>query len=136
MAKKSGILSYLFVIGLALVVIGCFFPLSTTKLFGANGSSAFQIITSDSNGILKVGAILTFVGAVCGVVLSFLAVKNSGLLKLFSLIASVAGGLYVFFNTSSTGRSIAKATLNFGPGFYIILAGWIIALIGWVLYRD
>ena len=71
MAKKSGLLSYLFVCGLALVVIGCFLPLSTTKLFGMNGSSAFGIITSSGSGILKVGSILTFVGAVCGLVLSF-----------------------------------------------------------------
>lgn len=136
MAKKSGLLGYLFVCGLALVVIGCFLPLSTTKLFGMNGSSAFGIITSDGSGILKVGSILAFVGAVCGIVLSFVSVKNGGLLKLVSLIVSIAGGLYVFFNTSSAGRSIAKATLNFGPGFYVILAGWIIALVGWVLYRD
>lgn len=137
MAKKTGsILSYLFVCGLALVVIGCFLPLSTTKLFGLNGSSAFDIIKGDGSGILKVGSILAFVGAICGIVLSFISVKNAGLLKWISLIASIAGGLYVVFNTSSTGRSIAKATLNFGPGVYVILAGWVIALIGLVLYRD
>ncbi|MBQ3965529.1 MAG: hypothetical protein II684_01700 [Treponema sp.] len=136
MAKKSGLLSYLFVCGLALVVIGCFLPLSTTKLFGMNGSSAFAIITSSGSGILKVGSILTFVGAVCGLVLSFVSVKNGGLLKLISLIVSIAGGLYVFFNASGIGKSLAKSILNFGPGFYVILAGWILALVGWVLYRD
>ncbi|MBQ6780801.1 MAG: hypothetical protein IJP62_06170 [Treponema sp.] len=137
MAKKSNSpLSYLFVCGLALVVIGCFFPLSTTKLFGLNGSTAFSIITSDSNGILKAGSLLAFCGAVAGIVLSFISVKNQGLLKLISLIVSIAGGLYVVFNTSSAGKNIAKATLNFGPGFYIILAGWIIAVIGWVLNRE
>ena len=137
MAKKSNsVLGYLFVCGLALVVIGCFFPLSTTKLFGLNGSTAFSIITGDSNGILKVGSLLTFCGAVAGIVLSFVTVKNAGLLKLISLIVSIAGGLYVFFNMSGAGKQIAKATLNFGPGFYVILVGWVIALVGWVLNRD
>ena len=64
MAKKSNLNLYL--IGLVLVVIGCFLPLTASKFFGG-GSSAFKAITNGS-GDLKIGSILALGGAIAGIV--------------------------------------------------------------------
>lgn len=141
MGKKVSIIGYLYLIGMALVVIGCFLPLSTHFGGNANGSSAFNIILKDGKAVAKIGAILAFVGAVAGVIFCFLKVKKVGLYKLISLIVSIAGGLYIFFNTSDFAKSMAKGIGKMtksapGIGLILILAGWIIALVGWIKNRD
>ncbi len=141
MGKKNSVVSYLYLIGLALVAIGCFLPLWTAFGGNANGASAISYLKDDGNTVRKIGVILTLLGAIAGIVLCFVKVKSVGLLKLVSLIVSFAGGAYVFFNTSDAakkiGKGLAKIT-NSAPsiGFYLILAGWIIALVGWILKRD
>ncbi|MCR4630607.1 MAG: hypothetical protein K5786_03150 [Treponema sp.] len=148
MGKKSiNLLSYLYICGMLLVVIGCFLPLSTVFGGHANGKSAFDYIGSDGKGVMKIGAILAFAGAVVGFCLSFLKelsilkIKQIGLIKLISLILSIAGGVYVFFNTSDAAKSLAKGIGKItkqapGIGLILILAGWVIALVGWILKRD
>lgn len=141
MGKKTSILSYLYLIGMALVVIGCFLPLSTHFGGNANGSSAFNIILKDGKAVVKIGAILAFVGAVAGVVFCFLKVKKVGLLKLVSLIVSVAGGVYIFFNTNDFAKSMMKGVGKItksapGIGLILIIVGWIAALVGWILNRE
>ena len=141
MGKKNSVLSYLYLIGMALVVIGCFLPLSTHFGGNANGNSAFSYITSDGKGIVKIGSILALLGAVAGVVFCFLKVKKVGLIKLVSLIVSIAGGVYVFFNTSDFAKSMMKGVGKItksapGIGLILIIAGWVVALVGWILNRD
>ena len=64
MGKKSiNILSYLYICGMLLVVIGCFLPLSTGFGGHANGNSAFDYIGRNGKGVMKIGAILAFAGA-------------------------------------------------------------------------
>ncbi|MBP3771340.1 MAG: hypothetical protein J6I53_01455 [Treponema sp.] len=141
MAKKSGTLS-LYLIGMVLVVVGCFLPLVATKLFGG-GTSAFRAIT-DGSGDLKVGSILALGGAIAGIVFCFLSVKGKIPVKLLSLVLSIVGGLYVWISYMNGGK-LLKGVVKFGlkisgskPGLGLILIviGWVIALVGWLQSRD
>ena len=140
MAKKSSISLYL--IGMAVAVIGCFLPMTASKVFGG-GSTVFDAVTSGSSGSVAIGAILAMAGAVAGVVFSFISVKGVPV-KLISLIVSVAGGIYVaicYLNLGGLGKSLiklgAKVTQT-GPGIglFVIVIGWLIAVIGYMKNRD
>ena len=140
MAKKNaGLVGYLYVVGLALVVIGCFLPLTTH--FGGNANGATAVNRISKGGLLSVGAVLALAGAVAGLVCSFVRVKNGRLLKLVALALSIAGGLYVACNINGNQLKLLKlaskiTSSSFGIGFYIILVGWILALVGWLLKRN
>ncbi|MCR5188691.1 MAG: hypothetical protein K6C97_07120 [Treponema sp.] len=141
MGKKVNIMSYLYCIGLLLVVVGCFLPLSTSFGGNFNNNSAFSYITSKGKGIVKIGSILTILGAVAGIVFSFVAIKKAGLIKLVALIVSIAGGLYVFFSTSDAAKSALKTVGKItksapGIGLILIIAGWVVALVGWIMNRK
>ena len=141
MAKKGSVVS-LYLIGLVLVVIGCFLPLTASKFFGG-GSSAFNAIT-DGSGDLKVGAILALCGAIAGIVFCFVSLGVKLPLKLISLIVSIAGGIYVllnYYNLAPWAKGIAKAFgkatgTHIGIGLIVIIIGWVVALVGWLQSRD
>ena len=141
MARKGSSLN-LYLVGLALVVIGCFLPLTASKFFGG-GSSAFKAITNGS-GDLKIGALLALCGALAGIAFCFVSLKVKLPVKLLSLIVSVVGGLYVWFSYMN-GGTILKGAVKLGLkatgskpgiGLIIIIIGWIIALLGWLKTRD
>ena len=141
MGKKNSATSYLYLIGLALVAIGCFLPLWTAIGGRFNGAPAVSYLNDKGNTVRKIGVILTLAGAIAGIVFCFIKVKSVGLFKLVSLIVSIAGGAYVFFNTSDFGKKFAKGAAkidlaNPSVGFYLILIGWVVALVGWILKRD
>ena len=136
MAKKTDVKSYLYVIGMALVVIGCFLPLLSTR-FG-DSTSAFKIITKGSgSGAVRVGAILAMLGAAAGVALTFVRGK---MYKLIALVVSILGGLYVFMNymnQSGAVKGTAKASgATPGIGIILITIGWILALLGFFFSRE
>lgn len=141
MAKKSSVFS-LYLCGLILVVIGCFLPLTASKFFGG-GSSAISAIT-DGSGDLKVAAILALVGAVVGIVACFVSLGNNRLIKLVSLIVSVAGGVYMvlsYLNLAPWAKNVVKLVNkgvgnHIGIGLIVILAGWVIAIVGYLQNRD
>lgn len=136
MSKKSGSLS-LYLIGMALVVIGCFLPLTASKFFGG-GSSAFNAIV-DGSGDLKIGSILALGGAIAGIVFCFVSVAGKLPVKLISLIVSIAGGVYVllsYLNLAPWAKSFAKIAhkavgTHIGIGLIVICVGWVIALVGY-----
>lgn len=141
MSKKSSSLN-LYLIGLALVVLGCFLPLTASKFFGG-GLSAFKAITNGS-GDLKIGSILALGGAVAGIVFCFISLKSKLPVKLISLIASIVGGVYVWY-CYMNGGALLKGAVKLGlkatgskPGLGLILIaiGWVIALLGWLKTRD
>ena len=126
---------------MAIVVIGCFLPLVGTS-FG-NGSSALKAIT-DGSGDLKVGSILALGGAIAGIIFCFVSLKSKLSVKLISLIVSIAGGAYVlltYLNLAPWAKGFAKFAFKVtgthpGIGLFVILAGWVIALLGWLKSRD
>ena len=136
MSKKSGSLS-LYLIGMALVVIGCFLPLTASKFFGG-GSSAFNAIV-DGSGDLKIGSILALGGAIAGIVFCFVSVAGKLPVKLISLIVSIVGGVYVwlcYMNGGALAKGLFKASLKItgskpGIGLILICVGWVIALVGY-----
>ena len=124
------------------VAIGCFLPLTSSKIFGGS-SSAFNAITADGSGAVKIGAILAFLGAIAGIVFSFVSLKGIPI-RLISLIVSIAGGIYVvisYLNVGGLGKSLmkglAKATQT-GPGIglFVIIIGWILAIAGYIKNRG
>ncbi|MBR4321557.1 hypothetical protein [Treponema sp.] len=140
MAKKSNLPLYL--IGMVLVVIGCFLPLTASKFFGG-GTSAFNAIT-DGSGDLKIGSILALGGAIAGIVFCFVTLRAKLPVKLISLIVSIAGGIYVllnYLNLAPWAKGIVKfahkaAGTGIGIGLIVIVIGWLIALCGWLKTRD
>lgn len=141
MGKKSGTLS-LYLIGLALVVIGCFLPLTASKFFGG-GTSAFNAIV-DGSGDLKIGSILALGGAIAGIVFCFVSLGTKLPVKLISLIVSIVGGIYVllnYLNLAPWAKGLVKMAHkavgnHIGIGLIVIIIGWVIALLGWLKNKD
>ena len=130
MGKKVSALSYLYLIGMALAVIGFCCPMFSGA-FGAS-SNGFKFINFDNSGFVTIGALLIFVGAVAGILACF--VKPLSGLKLIFLIASIAGGVILVIGFMTNGgiyKAIGKGLLKHAAvGFYLVIAGWIVALIG------
>lgn len=137
MAKKGNKLSLLYLIGMALVVVGFICPMFQISFFGLGSASSngFDFINFDNFGFTTIGAILIFAGAVLGLVFCFVGGKNSGMLKLVGLIATIAGGVVLILGYSDNmfSKGIGKFFIDIATyGFYMIIIGWIVALVGWV----
>lgn len=149
MGKKKGAkISFLYLIGMALVVIGFCCPMFKGKLFGTT-SNGFSFMGNDNGTLLTISGLLIFIGGCLGLlleVLPMLGIKigNAKLLKLIALIATVAGGviLVITFSGNGSGNKLTKA-LNKAQGkgflkhayygFYMILAGWVASILGYFL---
>lgn len=137
MAKKGNKLSLLYLIGMALVVVGFICPMFQISFFGLGSASSngFDFINFDNFGFTTIGAMLIFAGAVLGLVFCFVGGKNSGMLKLVGLIATIAGGVVLILGYSDNmfSKGIGKFFIDIATyGFYMIIIGWIVALVGWV----
>lgn len=132
MGKKNvGIIQHIYLAGMAICAIGFLCPLFKALGQTANG---FSLISKDSS-VISTGILLIFIGAVAGAVLCFVKVKNAKLFKLIALAASILGGLIlvVQMNNSALSRLVGKEFLKHAKfGFYMIIAGWIIAIAGFV----
>lgn len=134
--KSSGIMSYLYLIGMAITTIGFCCPMFK-GLFGS-GANGFDFINFENGGFVTIGALLIFIGAVVGLayaILPMLKIKlpSVDLIKIVALIASIVGGivLVIGFQDNAIYKVIAKGLLkNANYGFYMVIAGWIVALIG------
>lgn len=131
MGKKSSSISLIYLIGVALVAIG--FCLPMFKGLGQT-PSGFKFINFDNFGWMTIAALLIFCGAVAGVIFSFVSVGSaSDLIKLICILVSIAGGviLVINFNDNWLTKQIGKGFFKHAYiGFYMILAGWIVGLIG------
>lgn len=132
MSKKSSKLNLLYLIGMIAVVIGSFLPIITIKL-GPLGTIDFTLIKAFGNLDTSSSwfALLMFASAVVGLVFCFVGNKNSEMIKLVALVASVVFGL-IFFANGGFFKSWFKIT---GIGFYVIIAGWIVAAVGEVMKK-
>ena len=134
MAKK-GSLPLIYLIGMALVVIGFICPMFDLFIGTLNG---FDFINFKEFGITTIGALLIIAGAVLGLVFCFVGGKNSGMLKLVGLLVSIAGGvvLIIGYSDNMFSKGIGKFLVDIATyGFYMILAGWIVGVVGYVMKK-
>ena len=134
MAKK-GSLPLIYLIGMALVVIGFICPMFDLFIGTLNG---FDFINFKEFGITTIGALLIIAGAVLGLVFCFVGGKNSGMLKLVGLLVSIAGGvvLIIGYSDNMFSKGIGKFLIDIATyGFYMILAGWIVGVVGYVMKK-
>lgn len=134
MAKK-GSLPLIYMIGMALVVIGFICPVFDFFIGTLNG---FDFINFKDFGTTSIGALLIIIGAVLGLVFCFVGGKNSGMLKLVGLLVSIAGGVVLIISYSGDvfSEGIGKFFIEVATyGFYMILAGWIVGVVGYVMKK-
>ena len=122
--SKGKSLPLFYLIGMLAVVIGSFLPM--ISVFGIK----FTVIDAfgSLNTLRSIMALLMFAAAVVGVVFCFLNSKNGSLIKTVALFASIICGL-IFFAKAGFFKDWFNIT---AVGFYIIIAGWIVAVIGFV----
>lgn len=129
MAKKTGGISIVYLMGMLAVVVGFCLPMFK----GMGNPNGFKFINFDNVGFLTIGALLVFIGGVCGVLLNLVYVGHNKTLRLLALILSIVGGVVLFigFNDNAIYRWIGKGFLKHAYyGFYIIVCGWILAIVG------
>lgn len=129
MSKKTS-LSLVYLIGMALVVIGFICPIFKGTFSSWNGFD-FINFKNDKINFVTLGAFLIIAGAVAGIVFSL--IKNEKTLKAIALIASVVGlvVLYLGCSDSKIYSIIAKQFIKIATyGFYLIIAGWVVAAAG------
>lgn len=129
--KSSGIGLYL--IGMALVIVGFILPIFK---IGAIGSANGFDLVGKGDSLYKVATLLVFVGAVAGVVLSFIG--GSKFLKLIVMLVSIIGGAYVILKVGDLGNHGVFGKLGLKligktlyVGFYVIVVGWIVSVLGY-----
>lgn len=137
MGKKGKSISYLYLIGMALAVIGFFLPMFK-GLFGSTANGFSFIKNIDDGGFAAIGALIIFIGAVVGLVWAVLPLVGiklpaADLIKLVAALALVVGVvvLIVGFTQSKVYSKIASHMLkNAMYGFYVLVAGIVLAVVG------
>ena len=131
MGKKVNILSYLYLIGMALVAIGFCCPM-IKGLFGSS-ANGFDFIKNVKDGsFVAIGAILIFAGAIAGIVACF--VKQLSGLKLIFALCVLAGAIVLVIGFTTNGgiyKAIGKHLLkNALFGVYLVVVGIVLAVCG------
>ena len=131
MGKSSANLNIIYLAGMALVAVGFILPMFTGLGITMNG---FDFIDFNNFGTITSAALLIFLGALVGIAFCFISNSNSELIKLLALVASIAGGILIILlaGKNSVTKLIGKGFWNHATyGTYLVLAGWVAALIGW-----
>ncbi len=131
MGKKVSVMSYLYLLGMALVAIGFFCPM-IKGLFGSS-ANGFEFIRNAKEGsFVAIGAILIFVGAVAGILAFFVPQLKS--LKLIFAIVALAGAIVLIIGFTTNGgiyKAIGKQLLKRALfGFYMVVCGIVLGLVG------
>lgn len=130
MGKKVSVLSYLYLIGMALVAIGFCCPM--VKVMGISFTGFDFIKNAKEGGFVCIGSILIIAGALAGLAAS--VVKPISGLKLIFLLVSIAGGVVLvigFYTGNAAYKLVGKHLLKSATyGLYLVVAGWIVALCG------
>lgn len=137
MGKKGSSVSLLYVIGMALAVVGFFLPMFK-GLFGSTANGFSFIKNIDNGGFAAIGALVIFIGAVVGLVWAVLPMVGiklpaSDLVKLLAVLALVVGIviLFVGFTQSKVYKAVAKGLFKHAMyGFYVLVAGIVLAVVG------
>ena len=131
--KKINVLSYLYIIGMAIVAIGFCCPMFK-GIFGTS-ANGFKFINFDNSVFVSIGALMIFFGVVGGIVVKFLPKLSKNKLDFLCLLISIAGGVVLLIGFTTNGgiyKAIGKAFLkNAIAGFYMIVIGWAVAIVGY-----
>ena len=135
--KKGSALGFLYLIGMALAVIGFFLPMFK-GLFGSTANGFSFVKNIDDGGFAAIGALIMFIGAVAGLCWSLLPMIGiklpaANLVKMLAVLALVVGVvvLIVGFTQSKVYSAVAKHLLkNAMYGFYVLIAGIVLAVVG------
>ena len=120
MEKKNSIMSNLYLIGMALVVIGFILPMF--KVLGQT-PNGFKFINFKNSGFCTIGSLMIIAGGIAGLVFNFLS-NGSKTLKLAALAASIIGAivLIIGFNDNVVYKAIGKGLLKHAYiGFYLLV---------------
>jgi len=122
----------IYLIGMALVAIGFILPMFKGLGMSANG---FDFINLNNFNATTIAALLVFGGALVGIAFCFIGSGNVDMIKLVALIISIAGGILIVltYNKNGLSRMVGKGFWKQATyGSYMILAGWIVAVVGWL----
>ena len=133
MGKKVS-LPLIYLIGMALVVIGFCCPMFSGFLGSANG---FKFINFDNSGFVTIGALLIIAGAIAGVVACFVP-QLSGLKLIFALCV-LAGAIVLVIGFTTNGgiyKAIGKNIIKHATvGFYLVVVGIVAGVAGAVMNK-
>ena len=133
MGKKVS-LPFIYLIGMALVVIGFCCPMFSGFLGSANG---FKFINFDNSGFVTIGALLIFAGAVAGIAACF--VKQLSGLKLIFALCVLAGAIVLVIGFTTNGgiyKAIGKKIIKHATiGFYLVVVGIVAGVAGAVMNK-
>ena len=133
MGKKVS-LPLIYLIGMALVVIGFCCPMFSGFLGSANG---FKFINFDNSGFVTIGALLIFAGAVAGIAACF--VKQLSGLKLIFALCVLAGAIVLVIGFTTNGgiyKAIGKNIIKHATiGFYLVVVGIVAGVTGAVMNK-
>ena len=133
MGKKVS-LPFIYLIGMALVVIGFCCPMFSGFLGSANG---FKFINFDNSGFVTIGALLIFAGAVAGIAACF--VKQLSGLKLIFALCVLAGAIVLVIGFTTSGgiyKAIGKNIIKHATiGFYLVVVGIVAGVAGAVMNK-
>jgi len=122
----------IYLVGMVLVAIGFILPMFKGLGMSANG---FDFINLNNFNATTIAALLIFGGALVGIAFCFVGSSNGDMIKLVAVIASIAGGILILltYNKNGISRMVGRGFLKQASyGSYMILAGWIIAVLGWL----
>lgn len=127
---KKNVTSSLYLIGMALVVIGFILPMF--KILGQT-PNGFKFVNLKNSSFCTIGSLLIFIGGVAGVILNFANSKNKTI-KLVALALSIVGAviLVIGFNDNVVYKQIGKHLIKHAYiGFYCVIVGWVAAIAGY-----
>lgn len=131
MGKKNSIISNLYLIGMALVVIGFILPMF--KVLGQK-PNGFDFINFKNSGFCTIGSLMIIAGGIAGIVFNFLSSGNKNL-KLVALAVSIIGAivLVIGFNDNVVYKAIGKGLIKHAYiGFYCVIVGWVAGILGYL----
>ena len=133
MGKKSS-LPVIYLLGMALIVIGFCCPMFSGFLGSANG---FKFINFDNSGFVTIGALLIIVGGIAGLVACFVPQLKG--LKLIFALCVLAGAIILIIGFTTNGgiyKAIGKQLLKRAMlGFYMVVVGIVAGVAGAVMNK-
>ena len=133
MGKKVS-LPLIYLIGMALVVIGFCCPMFSGFLGSANG---FKFINFDNSGFVTIGALLIIAGAIAGLVACFVPQLKG--LKLIFALCVLAGAIVLVIGFTTNGgiyKAIGKNIIKHATiGFYLVVVGIVAGVAGAVMNK-